>query len=62
MPEFDFEAGYQRFETAMNGGAPEVPFIVQMHEFSMAHMGQPGHEFYTNPETFVRGICQTAVD
>ncbi len=62
MPEFDFEAGYQRLDAAMNGGAPEVPFIVQMHEFSMVHMGQPGHEFYTNPEAFVRGICQTAVD
>ena len=62
MPEFDFEVGYRRLEAAMNGGAPEVPFIVQMHEFSMAHMGQPGDLFYTDPEAFVRGICQTAVD
>ena len=62
MPEFDFEAGYQRLEAAMNGGAQEVPFIVQMHEFAMAHMGQAGHEFYTNPEAFVRGICRTTVD
>ena len=62
MPEFDFEAGYRRLEAAMSGGAGEVPFIVQMHEFSMAHMRQPGHAFYTDPEVFVRGVCQTAVD
>ena len=62
MPEFDFEVGYRRLEAAMDGGAPEVPFIVQMHEFSMAHMGQPGDRFYTDPEVFVRGVCQTAVD
>ena len=62
MPEFDFEVGYRRLEAAMNGGADEVPFIVQMHEFSMAHMEQPGHLFYTDAKTFVRGICQTVVD
>ena len=62
MPEFDFEVGYGRFEAAMDGGADQVPFIVQMHEFAMAHMGQPGHVFYTDPRTFVRGICQTTVD
>ena len=62
MPEFDFEVGYRRLEAAMNGGADEVPFIVQMHEFSMVHMGQPGHLFYTDPQAFVRGICQTTVD
>ncbi len=62
MPEFDFEAGYRRLEAAMNGGADEVPVIVQMHEFAMAHMGQPGRVFYTDPEVFVRGICQTTLD
>ncbi|MFQ5783748.1 MAG: cobalamin-dependent protein [Alphaproteobacteria bacterium] len=62
MPEFDFEAGYRRLEAAMNGGAREVPFIVQMHEFAMTNMGQPGREFYTDPEAFVRGICRTAID
>ena len=62
MPEFDFEAGYRRLEAAMSGGSEEVPFIVQMHEFSMAHMRQPGHQFYTDPDSFVRGICQTTSD
>jgi 5-methyltetrahydrofolate--homocysteine methyltransferase len=62
MAEFDFEAGYKRLEAAMNGGAKEVPFIVQMHEFAMAHMQQPGHRFYTDPEIFVRSICQTSMD
>jgi len=62
MPEFDFEAGYRRFEAAMNGGGGEVPVIVQMHEFAMAHTRQPGRVFYTDPETFVRGICRTTLD
>ena len=62
MPEFDFETGYRRLEAAMNGGADEVPFIVQMHEYSMAQSNHAGHEFYTDAETFVRGICQTTVD
>ena len=62
MPEFDFEVGYRRLEAAMSGGCDEVPFIVQMHEFSMTHMRQPGSLFYTDPRTFVRGICQTTVD
>ena len=62
MPEFDFEVGYRRLEAAMNGGAAEVPFIVQMHEFAMAQSGKPAHEFYTDAEIFVRGICQTTAD
>ena len=62
MPKFDFEIGYRRLEAAMNGAADEVPVIVQMHEFAMTHMRQPGHVFYTDPLVFVRGICQTTMD
>ncbi len=73
MPEFDFSAGYARLEAAMTGapetGVPEtgdrnggVPFIAQMHEFSMAYGGQRGDRFYTDAETFVRGICVMARD
>ncbi len=59
MPEFDFEDGWSRLEAAMTTGTDEASFIVQMHEFSMASTGTPGHQFYTDPETFVRGICET---
>ena len=63
MPEFDFEEGYARVEKAMEGGgSDEAAFIVQMHEFAMARSGYPAHEFYTNPEVFARGVCQTTVD
>lgn len=63
MTEFDFQSGYERFDAAMaGGGAPEVPFTAQMHEFSMAYMREPGHKFYRDAETFTRGICTTARD
>ena len=62
MPEFDFEAGYQRIEAALGDGAKEVPFIAQMHEFAMAAMGVRGDRFYTDAETFVRGVCTIARD
>jgi 5-methyltetrahydrofolate--homocysteine methyltransferase len=71
MPEFDFSAGETRLRAAMNGGAAQardgarnggVPFIAQMHEFSMAVSGARGDRFYTDAETFVRGICTTTRD
>lgn len=62
MPEFDFEEGWARIEAAMSAGTDEASFIAQMHEFSMVQMAQPGHLFYTDPETFVRGICTTTRD
>jgi 5-methyltetrahydrofolate--homocysteine methyltransferase len=62
MPEFDFEAGFARLKAALEGKAKEVPYIAQMHEFSMKVTGKPGHEFYTNAETFAHGICQVARD
>jgi 5-methyltetrahydrofolate--homocysteine methyltransferase len=39
-----------------------VPFIAQMHEFAMATTGARGDRFYTDAETFVRGICTTTRD
>jgi 5-methyltetrahydrofolate--homocysteine methyltransferase len=59
MPEFDFENGWSRLEAAMSDGTDESSFIVQMHEFSMATRKKPGNLFYTDPQTFVRGICET---
>jgi 5-methyltetrahydrofolate--homocysteine methyltransferase len=62
MPTFDFEEGYRRLDAAMTGGCEEVPFIAQMHEFSMVAMAERGDKFYTDAETFVRGICTTTHD
>ncbi len=67
MPEFDFSAGNARLAAAMNGAAAAgrnggVPFIAQMHEFAMAVSGARGDRFYTDAETFVRGICTTTRD
>lgn len=62
MAEFNFDAGFERLDAAMAGGADHVPIIAQMHEFSMRESGHPGDRFYTHAETFVRGICETVRD
>ncbi|MFQ5773681.1 MAG: cobalamin-dependent protein [Kiloniellaceae bacterium] len=62
MPEFDFRKGYARLDAAMTTGSDSIPFIAQMHEFAMKHTGTPGYQFYTDAETFVRGILTTARD
>ena len=62
MESFDFEFGYAGLAEAMSRGASIVPFIAQMHEFAMRVSGEPGHKFYSDAETFVRGICETARD
>ena len=60
MPEFDFSAGNARLLTAMTQGGGEVPFIAQMHEFSMRESGIPGEVFYTDAKKFVRGVCEVS--
>ena len=62
MEFFDFEPGHAYLAAAMSEGSETVPFIAQMHEFSMAASGVPGHRFYTDAKTFVEGICRTARD
>ena len=71
MPEFDFAEGSARLAAAMSGGPAAardgtrnggVPFIAQMHEFAMVVSGTRGDRFYTDAETFVRGICTTTRD
>ncbi len=62
MPEFDFKAGYEPLEAAMTAGSQVVPFIAQMHEFAMANTETRGDLFYSDAETFVRGLCTTARD
>ena len=62
MPRFEFEEGFRCLESAMTEGSSVVPFIAQMHEFSMASSGTPGHQFYSDAESFVQGICATTRD
>ncbi len=62
MPEFDFEEGFKRYDAAMTTGSDVVSLIAQMHEFSMAATKARGDVFYTDADTFVRGICTTARD
>jgi 5-methyltetrahydrofolate--homocysteine methyltransferase len=59
MPEFDFSKGHARLAAAMTTGSESVPFIAQMHEFSMRESGASGRRFYTDAKTFVRGTLET---
>ncbi len=60
MPEYDFSQGFARLAAALGEGSDEIPFIAQMHEFSMRQSGVPAREFYTRAEPFVRGNLETA--
>ncbi len=60
MTRFNFSKGMDRLSLAMSTGSKEVPFIAQMHEFSMRESGIPGDEFYTDAKKFVRGICEVS--
>jgi len=60
MADFDFSSGASRLQQAMNKGGGEIPFIAQMHEFSMRESGIPGDLFYTDAKKFVRGICEVS--
>jgi 5-methyltetrahydrofolate--homocysteine methyltransferase len=62
MPEFDFSEGFARMQAALGGGAESMPFTAQMHEFAMRESGQPGHKFYTDAKTLVRGTLETSRD
>ncbi|MFQ5622360.1 MAG: cobalamin-dependent protein [Paracoccaceae bacterium] len=61
--EFDFSAGYELltkgFET---GGADQIPFVQQCHEFAMRHSGINAWKFYSDPECFLYGALKTARD
>lgn len=60
MADFDFSEGVAKLATSMKTGGGEVPFIAQMHEFSMRESGIRGDEFYTDAKKFVRGVCEVA--
>jgi 5-methyltetrahydrofolate--homocysteine methyltransferase len=54
--EYDFSAGMAQIKKIMNGeDADFIPVTTQMAEFCMKHGGHNGHQFFSNPELFVRG-------
>ena len=55
--EYDFNKGVEQYKKIMDGGEADwIPVTTQMAEFCMAYGGHNGHEFFSNPELFVRGI------
>lgn len=57
-----FEEGFKRIHDSIHGIPDRVPFIAQMHEFSMIWSGECAKIFYTDPEKLVNGIIHTAHD
>ena len=54
--EYDFGKELAGYKSIMDGGESDViPVTTQMAEFCMAYGGHNGHEFFRNPELFVRG-------
>lgn len=57
-----FKEGFKRLHDSFYGIPDRVPFIAQMHEFSMIWSRESGKTFYSNPEKLVNGIIHTAED
>ena len=57
--EYDFSKGVEQYKRIINGGEADwIPVTTQMAEFCMKYGGHNGHEFFSNPELFVRGsLC-----
>ena len=54
--EYDFSKGVEQYKRIINGGEADwIPVTTQMAEFCMKYGGHNGHEFFSNPELFVRG-------
>jgi len=54
--EYDFSKGIEQYKKIINGGEADwIPVTTQMAEFCMKYGGHNGHDFFSNPELFVRG-------
>ena len=54
--EYDFHEGVKQYKSIINGGESDwIPVTTQMAEFCMKYGNHNGHEFFSNPELFVRG-------
>ena len=54
--EYDFSKGIEQYKRIIDGGEADwIPVTTQMAEFCMKYGGHNGHDFFGNPELFVRG-------
>ncbi|MDH3579747.1 MAG: uroporphyrinogen decarboxylase family protein, partial [Hyphomicrobiales bacterium] len=54
--EYDFGEGLKQYKSIIDGGEADfVPVTTQMAEFCMKYGGHNGHDFFRDPELFVRG-------
>ena len=54
--EYDFGEGLKQYKAIIDGGEADfVPVTTQMAEFCMKYGGHNGHDFFKDPELFVRG-------
>ncbi len=54
--EYDFGEGLKQYKAIIDGGEADfVPVTTQMAEFCMKYGGHNGHDFFRDPELFVRG-------
>ncbi|MEM6656621.1 MAG: cobalamin-dependent protein [Pseudomonadota bacterium] len=61
--EYDFGRELAGYKAIMDGGRSDfIPVTTQMAEFCMAHGGLNGHDFFRDPELFVRGSLDVQRD
>lgn len=54
--EYDFSESVKQYKAIIDGGEADwVPVTTQMAEFCMKYGGLNGHDFFRDPELFVRG-------
>ncbi len=54
--EYDFGEGLKQYKAIIDGGEADfIPVTTQMAEFCMKYGGHNGHDFFKDPELFVRG-------
>ncbi|GMQ74876.1 MAG: hypothetical protein BMS9Abin01_0116 [Gammaproteobacteria bacterium] len=54
--EYDFGEGLKQYKAIIDGGEADfIPVTTQMAEFCMKYGGHNGHDFFRDPELFVRG-------
>jgi len=61
--EYDFGEGLKQYKKIIDGGEADfIPVTTQMAEFCMKYGGHNGHEFFSNPELFVRGSLDVQLE
>jgi len=61
--EYDFGEGLKQYKKIIDGGEADfVPVTTQMAEFCMVYGGHNGHDFFRDPELFVRGSLDVQLE